>query len=166
MIRRVILGLAAPVLALLAVPDPAEAFRLGGGVHYLRTVGDIKDDEGFDENATGILGSVMLPLPAVRLEGIVEWIPDWGGGSSMVQPQAWALLGAFLYGGVGVGIGWTDDRWQDRPFWALRVGLNLELGGLNLDGFGSYRLQSTDEIEGVGRRDLDTVTLGAILRFD
>ena len=32
--------------------------RIGGGIHYLKTVGDIKDSPDFDENAIGFLGLV------------------------------------------------------------------------------------------------------------
>jgi hypothetical protein len=162
---RAIVWLAVLPVLLLAAPTDAAGLRLGGGVHYLRTVGDIKDDADFDENSLGFLGSLMLPLPLVRVEGIVEWIPDYGGQNSMIQPQAWALLGTGLYAGVGVGIGYSDGEWQENEFWALRAGLNLPLGGLDLDGFATYRIQSTAELEGLGKKDLDAVTFGAILRF-
>jgi hypothetical protein len=158
-----------PLVAILPVLLAAPAANalgpsIGAGLHYLRTVGDINDTSGFDENSLGILGAVTFSFPVVRAEGILEWIPDSGTGDSMIQPQAWGMLGTLFYGGLGIGIGYADGDWQDKPFYGLRAGVNFGLLGKSADGFVQYRFQSTDDLPG-GTKDLDALTLGAILRF-
>ena len=154
------------LLPVLLVAPAADALgpSIGVGLHYLRTVGDIKDTSGFDENSFSILGSALFALPVVRAEGILEWIPDSGTGDSMFQPQAWGMLGSIFYAGLGIGIGYADGDWQDKPFYGLRAGINFGLLGKSADGFAQYRFQSTDDLPG-GSKDLDAVTLGAIIRF-
>jgi hypothetical protein len=134
----------------VALSAPARAgHSLGGGVEYLKTVGDIKDAEGFDSNA-------------------FEWGPDFGGsGKSLIQPQAYALIGGgLLYGGLGIGTGYIDGGWWSNPFYALRAGVNLGLAGVSVDVFGLYRFQNADYLDSVDQTDLDSITFGALLRFD
>jgi hypothetical protein len=153
----------------VALSAPARAgHSLGGGVEYLKTVGDIKDAEGFDSNAFGFIGSYQFSIALVKLEGDVEWVPDFGGsGKSLIQPQAYALIGGgLLYGGLGIGTGYIDGGWWSNPFYALRAGVNLGLAGVSVDVFGLYRFQNADYLDSVDQTDLDSITFGALLRFD
>lgn len=158
-------------LALLgALVPPANAgHRVGGGLEYLRTLGDIKDDPTvpeFDENAFGFIASYQYATGLFKLEGDVEWILDYGGSDkSLIQPQAYALIGGLIYGGVGIGTGYFDGDWWSDPFYALRAGVDLALGGLDLDVFAVYRFQDTEMLEGMGKSDLDSITFGALVRF-
>jgi hypothetical protein len=151
-----------------ALAAPAEAgHRLGGGLEYLETLGDIKDAEGFDSSAFGFLASYQHAGPLLKLEADVEWLLDYGGtDKSLIQPQAYVLLGQLFYGGVGIGIGSFDGEWQSDPFYALRAGADIALGGVDLDVFGLYRFQDAEVIEGLDESDLDSVTFGALLRLD
>jgi len=162
------LGLLVALLALaaaFAVPAHAGG-RIGGGVHYLNTVGEISDSEGFDENALGFLASYQHDLGLIKLEGDVEWIMDYGGSDeALIQPQVFGLLGNFIYGGAG--IGWTsfDGEWWPDPFYSLRAGVDFMLFGLDLDAYGLYRFQTTEVFEGLGDESVDSITLGAQIRF-
>ncbi len=139
---------------------------LGGGVEYLKTLGDIKDEPEFDSNAFGIIGSYQYNGGLLKFEADVEWIPDFGGTSkSLIQPQAYALIGNLIYGGAGIGIGYFDGEWESNPFYALRAGVNLPIGGLILDVFGVYRFQEAEVIEHLGESDLDAITFCALIRF-
>ena len=153
------------LVSLLAVPAFAGT-RIGGGIHYLKTVGDIKDAPGFDENAIGFMGSIAFSGSLLRFEGDVEFIPDYAGsGKLMWAPQGYALIGSFIYGGVGIGIGHIADfGWQD-PFYALRAGVDFMAGSLDLDVFASYRFQKIDDLSHLGVDDFNSVTLGALIRF-
>jgi hypothetical protein len=140
--------------------------RFGGGLHYLRTLGDIKDVPEFDANSLGFLASYEYTLTLLKIEGDLEWIPDFGGSDkSLWVPQAWGLIGSMIYGGVGIGIGYIDGDWQDNPFYALRAGVDLGLGGLGLDVFASYQFQTTKVFEEFESDDLNSITFGAIVRF-
>lgn len=140
--------------------------RFGGGIHYLRTLGDIKDTPGFDENAMGFMGSALLTTPLIKIEGDIEYIPNFGiDNKDMWQPQAYALIGNFIYGGVGIGIGYIDGGWQDNPFYALRAGVDFFLAGLDLDAFASFRFQKVNDLKYSGNDDLNSITFGVLVRF-
>lgn len=140
--------------------------RLGGGVQYLKTLGDIKDTPEFDSNAFGFLGSYQYATRLFKIEGDVEWILDFGGSNkSLIQPQAYFLVGGLIYGGAGIGIGYFDGNWQEDPFYALRAGVDLTLGGLGLDAFAQFRFQDTEVFEDFGSQNLNSITFGAVVRF-
>lgn len=140
--------------------------RVGGGIHYLRTVGDLKDAEGFDKDAVAFLGTVKYKLTMLTVEGDLEVIPDYVGSDElMLQPQAYALIGGLIYGGVGIGVGHLSNfGWQD-PFYALRAGVDLNLGLVDLDVFASYRFQKAKDLEVLGEDDLNSITFGALVSF-
>jgi hypothetical protein len=166
--RIVVLVLAVCVFLIGGVAEDALCgHRFGGGLHYLRTVGDIKDVPEWDPDAVGILGSYQFAPPLfLAFEFDVEWLPNYGGtDESLIEPQAWVLTSGLIYGGGGIGIGYINSDWQENPFYALRLGVNVVLLSLNVDVFATYRFQSTGELEGFGTKDLDTVTLGAVVRF-
>jgi len=165
--KRIILSTVLGILLIGGLCDQARCeYRLGGGLHYLRTLGDIKDADKFDEDALGFLVSYQKVFSSLRFEGDVELIPDFGGSDKMLlQPQAWVLLGSLIYVSGGIGIGYFDGDWQDNPFYAIRAGVDLAVGGLNLDGFASYRFQSSTVFEDLDQNDLDALTLGVIVRL-
>ena len=150
-----------------ALAAPAQAGgRFGGGVHYLKTLGDIKDNDEFDENALGFLVSYQFDALLFKAEADVEWILDYGGtGNALIQPQAFVLLGDFLYGGAGIGISYFDGVWFNDPFYSLRAGVNFGLGGLELDAYALYRFHDTEVFEDFGEQDLNSITFGAQIRF-
>jgi len=165
--KRIMFVLAVIVLSATLSASSADAgLRVGGGIHYLRTVGDLKDQEGFDENAISFLGSVKYGFGLLTLEGDLEYIHDYVGSELyMIQPQAYALVGGLIYGGAGIGIGNLEEfGWQD-PFYALRAGVDFNLGPVDLDVFGSYRFQKADDLKTLGSDDLDAITFGALIFF-
>lgn len=156
------------VLSVLLLPAQRALaeHRIGGGVEYLHTLGDIKDTEEFDEKAFGLIASYQYNAHLLKIEADVEWIPDFGGlDEALIQPQAYLLIGGLIYGGAGIGIGYFDGKWQEDPFYALRAGVDLSLGGLDLDIFGVYRFQKTEVLEDLGESDLDAIMFSALLRF-
>jgi hypothetical protein len=158
---------AAALLATCLGAAPADA-GLGAGVHYLRNLGDISDDEDIDlsQDSFSLIASFKSRAGMLNLDGQVEYIFDHiGTGNEMWQPSLWALLGQTIYGGAGVGIGYTDGDWQRNPFYALRAGVELPLGGLALDGYGTYRFQHNQELSDLTGEDLDSVTFALLLRF-
>ena len=157
------------ILALLAVgfvADASAGLRIGGGIHYLKTVGDIKDTPDFDENAIGFLGAVKYKTSLFTFEGDLELIPDYIGSSKMMwQPQAYAFIGGLIYGGAGIGVGYLNSfGWQD-PFFALRAGVDFMAGPIDLDIFASYRFQKAGDLSALGEDDLNSITFGALINF-
>ena len=146
----------------------AAGTSIGAGLHYLRNLGDIDEDESLDltKDSFGLIGSVKSNFGLLSLDAQVEYIFDYAGtDEAMVIPAAYLLAGNFIYGGAGIGIGHFDGEWQSDPFYALRAGVNLPLGGLSLDAYGTYLFWSDDDLEDLTGEDLDSVTLAAVLRF-
>jgi len=157
------------LVALLVLGFAAGAsagMRLGGGIHYLRTVGDLKDTPEFDANSLGFLGALKYKGGLFTVEGAVEVIPDYVGSDKVLwQPQAHLLIGGLIYGGAGIGIGYMSDfGWQD-PFYALRAGVDFMLGPVDLDVFASYRFQKSDDLAVLEQDDLDAITFGVLINF-
>jgi hypothetical protein len=133
---------------------------LGLGLHYLNTLGDIKDDENFDSSNLGFLAAYSFGPGLINFEVDVEWIPDYAYGKNMVQPSAFVFVGGFIYGGVGIGIGHVNGDWQSDPFYALRAGVKLAF----LDIFASYRFQKWSDVS-TDSDDLNSITFGAMFKF-
>ena len=145
---------------------PALAGRIGGGVEYMKTLGDIKDEEEFDADALAILGSYQIDLTMFKLEADVEWVLDFGGsGKSLILPQAYALFGDFIYGGVGIGTATFGGEWAEDPFYALRAGVVLETDSMDIDLYALYRFHDTKIFEDFEEQDLDSITFAAQVRF-
>ena len=149
---------------------PAVAAQLGAGLHYLRTIDEYEGVEEVSQDDFSVFGTLTFPVALLKIEGNVEWVPDYlGSDEHLIQPAAYGLLPLGpLYGGVGIGIGYlTGDLagWATNPFYALRAGMEFGLGGLALDAFASYRVQSASFIEGASNVDLDALTLAAQVKF-
>jgi len=165
--RNTIWVVAALCVLLTATTSRAQlGLRVGGGIHYLKTVGDIKDTPEFDANAFNFVASAKLGLGLFKFEGDVEWVPDYGGSDkSLWLPQAFILVGGLIYGGAGIGIGYIDGEWFDRPFYALRAGVDIPLGPVSVDVNANYRFMNNSVSENIDSEDLDSITFGAIVRF-
>lgn len=147
--------------------DPANCgHRIGGGIHYLRTLGDIKDIPEWDPNAVGFMISYQFTTSLIKIEGDLEWIPDYGGTEkTMFQPQGWLILGGFIYGAIGIGWNYFDGEWLDDPFYGLRLGADLSFGGIGLDCFATYRFLNTRMLKDIDEEDVDSITFGVMVRF-
>lgn len=147
--------------------DAAECgHRIGGGIHYLKTLGDIKDVPEWDSNAIGFIASYQYNAGLLKFEGDLEWVLDYGGSSNtMFYPQAWLIIGGLIYGGAGIGGSYIDGGWLDNPFYGIRLGVDISLFGLGLDLFTSYLWQSSSVFDEIDQTDLDSITFGAIIRF-
>jgi len=155
-------------LSMAAGATIAGASEFGGGIHYLRNLGEIDKDQTLDlnRNSVGIIASLKKPLAMLSLDLQAEYISNYAGtDNSMWIPSAWALFGNFLYGGAGIGIGHIDGDWQSDPFYALRAGVNMPLGTMHLDVYGTYQFWNDDDLKNLTGEDLDSVTLAAVLRF-
>ena len=161
--KRIIFTLMVVIIPLVFLSTGATDAQagLGLGVHYLKTVGDIKDHPEIDSNAFGFMAGYTFGAGLINFEADVEWIPDYAFGKNMVEPQAYAFVGSFIYGGLGIGIGHINGDWQSDPFYALRVGVKLAM----LDIFTSYRFQKWSDLEGVESDDANALTFGAMFRF-
>ena len=144
---------------------------LGGGIHYLRNLGDITDNgiNDLSQDSFSLIGSYQYNARMLKIEGDVEYIFDYvGTGHPMWEPSAWGLvgLGALpLYAGAGIGIGYTDNEWQQNPFYALRAGVNIPMAKFGLDVYATYRFQSDTDLKNLTGEDLDSLTFAGVVRF-
>ncbi len=165
--KKTMLALLAVAIATTSIVSVSSAgSSIGGGLHYLRNIGDIDKNTELSKDSFSILGSYMYSMPMIKIEGQVEYVFDYANSdNSMWIPQAYVLVGGMIYGGAGIGIGRIDGEWTSDPFYTLRAGVNLPLAALNLDVYGTYMFWTDDDLKAATGEDLDSVTLAAVLRF-
>lgn len=146
--------------------------RLGGGAHYWKTIDaiDKADSNDIDEDGLAYLASYQYVAGGFfKLEANLEIFPDGigGAGDTVLAPQAFALLGSGLYGGLGVGTFYTDSDFGDDLFYVVRAGIDLELlPALRLDIHANYHFTEFDSIKTIDETvDTDTITIGAMIRL-
>lgn len=169
MIRRYLFAIALlGAVSVAGIRDANAGFNIGGGLHYLYAMGDIDENNpDLSKNAFGLIGSAQFAGPMLKIEGNVEYIFDYlGTDLAMWEPSLYALVGGMIYGGAGIGMSKLDEaeNWTD-PWYALRGGVTLPLGGMGLDMYATYRFWSDDDLEGLTGDDLDSITFAAVLRF-
>ncbi len=164
--------LVAGFLAAFTTPVTAADHQIGFGIHYWETVDNL--DPTSIDSITGsgesyLFAYQVLPSQYFRWEFDLEYFERGfqGADAEAYSPVVYALFGKGLYGGVGVGViyseGFEDDEFSDA-FYAARAGFNIDLvPNVRLDLHGNYRF---DDVDLIDRSGSDTITLGALLRFD
>jgi len=143
--------------------------RFGGGIHYWVATEDIDEDNVDEEGIALILSYQYQMAGSFKLEGNLEYLGEGYAGSAdfVLSPQLYLLIGRGLYGGVGIGINYSNGDFADQPYFALRVGVDFEiLPSIFLDINANYRFEKWDFDEIEEDIDTDIVTLGAIVRFE
>ena len=154
----------------MALPAMAgERHRLGVGVHYLHVVEDV-DLSDIDSDALAAVVSYQYrPFPLLGLEADLEIVPEefLGATEPTYAPQAFLLVGSAIYAGVGAGINYFDGDFAEDPFYAVRVGLDLEfLPRIHLDLALNYRFIDWELVGDLDEDvDTDTITVGGSLRM-
>ena len=144
----------------------SQELQFGAGVHYMDTVGDIKDSEQFDSSALNVLIALKRAFELISVEVDSEWSLDFGGSDKTLwMPQAFGLIGSSLYGGAGIGTGYIYGEWFDNPIYTLRAGFLLPLESLTVDINANYQFMSSKALENLDSDDWDSVTFGAVLWF-
>ena len=143
--------------------------QAGIGLHYWFAIDEIENQDSFDEDGFNWLFSYKYQNSIIGFLGEVEMADrEIAGNDDLVwSPQVFVTIGDFLYGGVGIGVHYTDSDFSD-PFYALKVGLDMELihDFLHLDVNANYRFDNWDYDAVREDVDTDTVTLGAVVRFE
>ncbi|MBN1268246.1 MAG: hypothetical protein JXB04_01545 [Kiritimatiellae bacterium] len=161
----------AMVLSWAIIPAAdAEGLRIGAGAHYWTALEDVDADDIEDDGLSYLASVQFFPDSLLKLQADLEIFPDGFAGQTETTyaPQAFALVGYGIYGGLGVGINYADGDFADDPFYTVRVGINLELlPFLHLDVNANYQFVEWEKIETLDEDvDTDTITLGAAVRLD
>jgi hypothetical protein len=137
---------------------------LGLGAHYWRVVDDLGSD--FDDSGVSYLAAYRYDGGLLAIQPEVEVFPkEFGGGTEeFYSPQILAILGDWIYAGVGVGILYSDGEFANSPFYMFRAGFNIiGIGPLTLDINANYVFTDWGDLSS-SDIDSDTITLGAMLR--
>jgi Outer membrane protein beta-barrel domain len=143
--------------------------RLGAGVNYWVALDKFDEVDIDDKGFGGLLSYQYLFGALFRVEADLEILQEGYAGSrdTVYTPVGYFLIGRGLYGGLGVGLGYSGGEWADNPFFALRAGFDINfLPKLYLDLNANYRFIDWKFEELQEDIDLDTITLGAVLRFE
>jgi hypothetical protein len=161
-------GLAAAVLAGLAVPASAE-HGLGLGANYWRTVDEIAANSDFDRSGVSYYLTYRYKTESwLFFDAQLERMPEgyMASTNAVYAPQLFlGLKISMIYGGVGAGMFYSDGDWKDDPFYVFRAGVDLNvLPMLYLDINANYRFTDWKELN---RDDInkDTIMLGAAARL-
>ena len=169
--RVLILTLAMAAMGLAARSEAAG--YLGGGVHYWRTIDQIRSSRNLDDSGIAWMATGQYSVwRLLKIEADLEVFPKGFGGADRTAyaPQAYLLFGSTLYAGAGVGVVYSSDfsgSFSD-PFYALKTGLDLEvLPRLHLDVNANYQFLNWKDVNSLqGRVNTDTITLGAAVRLE
>ncbi|MEX2606270.1 MAG: hypothetical protein WD708_02910 [Kiritimatiellia bacterium] len=144
---------------------PADSTHsLGLGAHYWRVVDDLGSD--FDDSGVSYLAAYRYSGGLVSIQPEVEVFPkEFGGGTAeFYSPQILAILGDWIYAGVGVGILYSDGDFAEDPFFMFRAGFNIiGIGPITLDINANYIFTDWGDLSS-SDIDSDTITLGAMVR--
>ena len=102
----------------------------------------------------------------IRFEAAAEYFNKGFQGSLdwAVSPQVYVLAGRGIYGGLGVGVTYSDfakGSWSD-PYYIAKAGVDfLLLPKIHLDINADYRFLKWEDVDNY---DSDTITFGATVR--
>ncbi len=165
---RVVVATGVLALALGGTVQAQTSSRIGLGFHYWKALKDVSAND-VDENGLGWLISYKLvPSSLLNFQADVEMLPDGYAGSDkkVFAPQISVIAGSSFYGAVGIGMLYSDGDFADDPFYALRVGADMELlPRLFADVNVNYRFENWDYSDVESNIDMDTLTLGAVIRL-
>lgn len=140
---------------------------LGFGVNYWQVIDDIDIDD-IEDNGFSYLAAYRYDGGLLSLQAEVEVFPeDYAGAPKDVySPQALVVLGESLFVAAGAGINYSDGEFADDPYYLLRAGLSLiGLGPFQIDFHATYLFTDAGAFD-VDDIDTDTITLGAMIRFE
>ncbi len=164
-----IAALAAVLTLAPAVTGHAQASsRVGVGFHYWNALSDVDIDD-VDENGIGwVISYKLVPSSLLNFQADVELLPEGYAGSdkTVFAPQVSVVAGSSFYAAVGIGMHYSGGDFSDDPFYALRAGADVQLlpklfADLNLN----YRFEKWDYSEVKSNIDMDTLTVGAVVRI-
>lgn len=137
---------------------------LGLGAHYWRVIDNLGSE--FDDSGVSYLAAYRYDGGLLAIQPELEVFPREfvGGTEEVFSPQILAILGDWIYGGVGAGILYSDGDFANRPFFMFRAGVNIiGIGPITLDINANYIFTDWGELSS-SDIDSDTITLGAMLR--
>ncbi|MBT3294063.1 MAG: hypothetical protein HN919_05590 [Verrucomicrobia bacterium] len=143
--------------------------RFGVGAHYWVTADDIEFDNIDEDGFAWLVSYQLRPVMLLKFEVALEMLPDnFGGATEQVfAPQAYAIVGGWIYAGLGIGALYSDGEFSDEPFYALRAGFDFPiLPHIHVDINANYRFIEWDSIGSLDEDlDTDTITVGAAVRI-
>jgi hypothetical protein len=160
----------AAALALLcgATAHAETSSRIGLGFHYWKALKDVDADDVDEDGLAWLISYKLVPSSLLNFQADIEMLPDGYAGSDkkVFAPQVSVVVGSSFYGAVGIGMLYSDGDFGEDPFYALRAGADFQLlpklfGDLNVN----YRFENWDYSEVKSNIDVDTLTLGAVLRL-
>lgn len=168
--QRVLLAAFLVWVSLAALRAAAEGpHHLGAGANYFVAVENI-DQQDTDEDGFGYFFSYQYrPNGPLGLEVDLEMLPDGYAGAedTVYAPQAYVILGSYIYLAAGVGGFYTDGEFSDDPFYVFRLGTELDFRRqVYFDFYANYQFEHWDDLSASDKNiGSDTVFLGAAIRF-
>jgi hypothetical protein len=142
---------------------------IGVGANYWTSLRNIDvhniDKDGFSWQAT----YQCQPARLLKVEADLEMFKKGFEGidTAVYAPEGYLIIGSTIYAAAGVGILYADGDFNNKPFYALRAGLDLKLlSQLYADLNVNYRFAEWTSLSAMSHDiNADTMTLGAALRL-
>ena len=161
-------AVASAVLACSAYSSNDRPNRIGGGIHYWKTIDQLKKEhKSIDDDGIAWVVSYQRVISMLKLEADLEIFPNGYGGSedTAFSPQAFIGLGSAIYAAIGIGTVYASDldKTFSDPLFIGRAGLDLEIiPALHLDINANYYFAKWEDWDDF---DTDTITLGGQVRL-
>lgn len=155
--------------AIASQPAAAGEHRIGFGLHYWQSLDSFDDnlpDVEIQDDGLSEVVSYQYLAGFLRFEAAAEYFDKGFQGSTdwAISPQVYLLAGRGIYGGLGVGVTYSDfasGSWSD-PFYIAKAGVDfLLLPKLHLDVHADYRFLEWQDLDNY---DSDSITFGAVAR--
>ena len=165
---RMCLAATLAVLVLATATQAQMVSRIGVGFHYWKALDDVDVDDVDEDGLGWLISYKLVPSSLLNFQADLELLPEGYAGSdkNVFAPQAFVVAGNSLYGALGIGILYSDGDFADEPFYTLRAGFDMQLlPSLFADLNVNYRFENWDYSDVQDNISMDTLTLGAVVRF-
>jgi opacity protein-like surface antigen len=143
--------------------------RVGAGLTYWHAFDDIDFDDFDQDGVSWFVTYQSRGNYLIGWEADFELMPEgfMGSPKKVYAPQAYLIMGGSFYGAVGIGGYYSDGDWADKPFYALRAGMEFTLlPNVYLDLCANYRFTEWGDLKDEDIDvDTDTIMLGAAVRL-
>jgi hypothetical protein len=163
MSKKVILSFACLII-ISATTFAAGAHQFGLGVNYW----ELQDRQsGYDKDGFSYYGSYRYNPKLWGYMINLEHYPEdtlFRSSNEVWEPQAYALIGKWIYGAAGIGWRFGESKLPETPTYYLKAGLNFSIFPLlKVDINAQYKYQKLKEFDRDRDVSADAVTVGVAL---
>jgi len=138
--------------------------QFGAGINYWK----LQDrPSGYDKDGFSYYGLYRYNPKLWGYEIDLEYYPEdsiFSDSDAVWEPQAYVLVGKWVYGAAGVGWQFGESKLPNAPTYYLKAGFNFSIFPfMKLDINAQYKYQKLKDFEEDKDVNVDAITVGAAL---